>query len=376
MTKEALAPLPTPSLIPVTTGGKIEPMPGDSRPEISVLLPAYQCEAVLGEALETLRAQSFRRFEVWVVDDGSTDGTSEVAQGLARADPRFHVLRRPHGGIVAALNAGLSRCRAPLIARMDADDRCAPERLATQHALLRTLPGPAVVGSRIWSFKSDGSPPGWGMSRYVRWVNSLLTPEAHLRERYVESPVAHSSVLLPRDLLGAGYRESAIAEDYDLWLRLLGSGVPFHKPTAPLLGVRDDPGRLSRHDSHYTQEALRRAKLDHLLSSDGPLAGRAEVLLWGAGRVGKAWLRDLATRGVRVPAVVDLHPRKLGKVIHGALVIKPANLPERWTQTAAPFLLGAVGAPGAREDIRRRLDPSGELSALRLQEGRDYLFVA
>lgn len=341
-------------------------------PRIEILLPMFDCERVLGEALDSLRAQTVQDWSALLLDDGSTDGTRDVAAAYAARDPRFRVVPLPHRGIPRTLNAGLTRCHAPLLARMDADDVCAPERLAVQLDALDALGRDGVVATRIRSFKSDGSPPGPGMKRYVRWVNGLLTPEDHRRERYVESPLAHDSVLLPRRLFEehGPYRDVDYAEDYDLWLRLLQRGVPFLKPPPVLLGVRDDGDRISRNARMYSQDALRHCKQAHLTGANGPLAGPRPVVFWGAGRVGKPWLRELPGLGVPVQAVVDLHPRKLGKRIHGIPVIPPEALPERWAALESPLLLAGVGAPGARDDIRQRLAP------LALTEQQDYLFVA
>jgi hypothetical protein len=230
-----------------------------------------------------------------------------------------------------------------------------------------------VASCAIGSFKSDGSPPGWGMRRYVEWVNSLITPADHFRERFVESPVAHSSILAPRELFEPGYRDTDWSEDYDLWLALLNRGVRFAKVRGVLLHVRDDPPRLSRNDRHYTQDALRRCKIEHLLSPEGPLRQRPPVLLWGAGRVGKRWLRELPAHGLPLQAAVELHPRKIGLRIHDTPIIAPdelAPLLARLGRDPAPVILGAVGAPGARPEIRAYLLDLG------LSEPDDFLFVA
>ncbi|MDY0005064.1 MAG: glycosyl transferase, partial [Polyangia bacterium] len=230
--------------------------------------------------------------------------------------------------------------------------------------------GGVLVATRIRSFKSDGTPPREGMARYVSWVNQLLTPEDHRRERYIEAPVAHSSVLGRREVFERGYRDLSFCEDYDLWLHLLERGARFAKTPEVLLSVRDDADRISRNDRRYSQGALRACKLEHLLGAPGPLSSRREVLIWGAGRVGKRWLRELPELGVRVPAAVDLHPRKLGRKIHGARVVPPEALRQEWDALRDPFILVAVGAPGARDEIR------AWLSAASFVEERDYLMVA
>jgi glycosyltransferase involved in cell wall biosynthesis len=97
-------------------------------PKVSCLLPVYNGEQFIEEAVRSLLAQTLKNFELVVVDDGSTDSTPRKLAALNAEDQRLRILRQANGGIVAALNAGLGLCRAGYIARMDADDVAAPDR--------------------------------------------------------------------------------------------------------------------------------------------------------------------------------------------------------------------------------------------------------
>ena len=350
-------------------------------PDLHLLMPIYNARGTLSEVLGSLRAQTLDSWRCLLIDDGSTDGSVAIAREAARRDRRFEVVERPHAGIVAALNAGLQAVGLPpsafergsdtpaLIARIDADDPALPTRLAAQVAHMRAHPDIDLVACQCSVFKSDGDEVGAGMLRYMGWANGVLSPEAHRLGRFIESPIAHSSVTARPWIFAAGYRpDLPWAEDYDLWLTRLAQGARFSKLPEVLMRIRDDPDRTSRHDPRCTQQAFLACKLHHLRQSR--LRGVREVILWGAGRVGKRWLRALPEAGVAVPAVVDLHPRKIGKVIHGARVIAPEDLPAALSKLSDPCFLVAVGAEGAREDIRART------SALGLCEEKDYLFVA
>jgi glycosyltransferase involved in cell wall biosynthesis len=98
-------------------------------PPVSVLLPCYNAEATLEEALQSLFSQTLPDFEIVAVDDGSTDQTGEMLERWAKGDPRLRLLHRSHGGIVQALQAGLEACQGELVARMDAEDQAHPGRL-------------------------------------------------------------------------------------------------------------------------------------------------------------------------------------------------------------------------------------------------------
>lgn len=124
-------------------------------PTISILLPAWNAEPTLGVALCSLLSQTFSDFEVLLLDDGSSDGTVDVAQAFA--DPRVRVVRDGRRmGLARRLNVGIELARGRYIARMDADDVSFPERFARQVAFLDQHPEVDLVGCRAVAFRSDG----------------------------------------------------------------------------------------------------------------------------------------------------------------------------------------------------------------------------
>jgi glycosyltransferase involved in cell wall biosynthesis len=313
---------------------------------VSVLLPVKDAAATLEEGLSSLRVQTLEDHEVLAVDDGSRDATPDLLRAAARDDPRLRLLRAPPpGGLVAALNVGLGAARAPLLARMDADDRCAPERLALQADRLEHDPDLHVLGCRVAPF---GAAVGPGMAAYVAWSNGLLDHDAMRRDLYVESPLVHPSVMARTSALRglAGYRDDGGPEDYDLWLRAFAAGLRFGKRPETLLEWRDSEGRLTRRDPRYAPARFFSRKLEALL--EGPLRERPPLVIWGAGAIGKAFARALRGRGLRVLAFVEVNPRKLGLRIHDA----PVTGPGRACELTAAIHLCAVGQRGARERIR------------------------
>jgi GT2 family glycosyltransferase len=336
---------------------------------VSVLLPVRDALATLDEAMTSVLEQTLRPIEIVAVDDGSTDGSGERLEAWRARDSRIRVLRRPARGLVAALEEGLGACRAALIARMDADDLCHRDRLAAQLAFLTAHPAVGVVGTLVDGRTVDDQPLGRGMERYLAWSNQLRDPEAIARERFIESPLVHPSVVVRRAVLDAagGYRAGPFPEDYDLWLRLLGRGVAMAKVPRVLLSWRERPDRATRRDPRYAPARHRALKVEAL--RQGPLAGARTVLLWGAGLEGKPLLRALRACGCPVSAVVDVDPRKLGNRVHGAAVVPPAALPALLAAHPDAVVLIAVGVPSARAEIRAHLDGLG------LREGRSYFFV-
>lgn len=338
-----------------------------------MLVPVKDAARTVAAALQSVRSQTLADLEVVVVDDHSTDETPALLAQQAAADSRLRLTRPSQPGLVAALNEGLALCKGRYIARMDADDVCHPTRLAAQVALLERCPDLGVASCLVEAIGHVEGPAGVaagaGMQRYVAWLNSLCTPEEIARARFIESPVAHPSVLVRRRLMTSegGYRQGAFPEDYDLWLRLLGRGVRFAKVPSVLLAWRDHPQRASRVDPRYSRTAFRTLKIQALL--EGPLAARPPVIFIGAGIEGKPFLLAFAKLGVEVRFAVDLDPRKIGQRIHGAPVIGSSAIADALAATPGAVVLAAVGVPDARVTIRTWLNPLG------LQEGLSYWFL-
>ncbi len=336
------------------------------RPAVSVLLPVRNAAPHLRGCLQSLSGQSLRDFEVVALDDGSRDGSGEILESWAAIDHRFRVFREPACGLVAALNLGLAACRAPLVARMDADDVSHPNRLQLQFEVLDESPEIGVVSCHVRHYPHSGV--GEGFKIYEAWLNALVEHEAMARERFIESPLAHPSVMVRSELLyqAGGYCDHDWPEDYDLWLRLFGAGVRFAKIPKPLFFWREHPRRLSRNHTRYTTDAFLRCKAHYLL--DGPLAGVDRVVVWGAGRTGRRISRYLMAGGAPVEAFVDIDPRKIGGVARGRPVLPAADLPALLGN--GTVVLAAVASRGARALIRQRLEVLG------LAEGADYWCVA
>lgn len=328
-------------------------------------MPVRDAGEFLGPALLSLLGQTYRDFEVVVVDDGSADDSLAVLEEAAGRDRRIRVESTPPRGIVSALNRCAASASGELLARMDADDLCEPQRLEAQVALLDHRLEVSAAGCLVRCFPDDELAPG--MRRYEAWLNSLIEPEDHARDAFVESPLCHPSVVLRRadfDLAG-GYLDDGFPEDYSLWLRLLRAGRGLAKVPRVLFSWRDRPDRLTRTDPRCAAERIASLKLAFLL--EGPLWGRSSVSIWGAGPTGRAWRRRLAAAGIGVEVFVDIDPRRIGRESKGAPIVDPASLS---SGVPGGHLLVAVGAAGAREQIRPAL------RALGLREPEDFTVVA
>ncbi|NIM26861.1 MAG: glycosyltransferase [Gammaproteobacteria bacterium] len=334
-------------------------------PAVSILMPVRDAAATLDACLDSIRAQTFGDYELLVLDDASGDASGEIVAARARADARIR-LPAPHGrGLVACLNAGLAAARAPLVARMDADDLMDRERIALQRKYLSEHPHVDLVASRVRAFPPEQVRAG--MREYLRWQNACLAGDALREEIYVESPFAHASVMYRRDAVRAagGYRDGDFPEDYELWLRLERIGCRMAKIDRCLLDWRQHDESLSRRDPRYSRDAFDRLRARYLLE-DPRLAQGRPLVLWGAGRRTRRRARHFLAGGIVPAAWIDVDPRKLGHCIDGVPVVGPEWLE---AQRPRPFVLTWVARHGARERIAAALDAMG------YARGVDYLAV-
>lgn len=322
---------------------------------ISVIVPFRNAAETLDSALHGLLADPDPRVEVLAIDDGSTDGGAQRVRTWAARDRRVVLLDNAGRGLVRALNFGLAHAKGALIARMDADDECVPDRLQKQAAYLASHPHIAVLGC-LTEAVADAGEIGPGLQHYVAWQNGLLSADDHRRELFVESPLCHPSVMLRRSALDAadGYREHKGPEDYDLWLRLDALGYRFAKLPEVLLRWVHRPGRATFSDPRYSLAQFRAAKAPFLAARVTEQAPGKRLAIWGAGPTGRRLMRDLEGHGLVADLFVDIDPVKIGRSARGAKIASVNVLDPQ-----EHVVVAAVGARGARTLIRRELEARG-----------------
>jgi glycosyltransferase involved in cell wall biosynthesis len=222
----------------------------------------YNGEDFIGEAVESVLKQTLSNFELIIVDDGSTDSTVSILEGMASADRRIRIIRKPNGGIVSALNAGLAKCRALYIARMDADDVSSEDRFAFQADYLDEHPDCVLVGGVARSQPLQGA------------VTRRTTGGRHSRTNLEVFPPKiavsmHPLIMLRRSALESigGYRNSyPYAEDYDLFIRLSAHGT-IDNPPKEVLFYRRHHEALSVKNLLVQEQSAIRAECDAISAS-------------------------------------------------------------------------------------------------------------
>lgn len=202
--------------------------------KVSVLMPVYNGADVLGVAINSILAQTLNDFELLVVNDGSTDGSLQMARSFN--DPRIRVIDlAANRGLINALNTGLVEARGEFLARMDHDDIAHPARLKTQVAAM-TASGSVICGSAVQPFGAISGHP----------IVYPLTDGEIRASLPVGSTFAHPAVMMLTEVCRRhGYSLAAKhCEDYDLWWRLSREGK-MENLADTLLSYRFHPGQIS-----------------------------------------------------------------------------------------------------------------------------------
>ncbi len=190
-------------------------------PALSVILAVHNTERYVASAVKSILAQTFRDFELILIDDGSTDRSAAICKALAASDARIRLISQANKGLTKSLNEGIALATAPLIARMDADDLSLTDRFEKQVAYLNAHPECICLGSRVTLIDEYDSP--------IRESDHKLTHEEIDAEllKGIGWAIVHPAAMMRADALRAvgGYDESyRTAQDLDLFLRLAEHG--------------------------------------------------------------------------------------------------------------------------------------------------------
>ena len=209
-------------------------------PLVSVVIPCYNQAHFLGEAIESVLAQSYPNFEIIVVDDGSTDDTSEVAGRY----PKVRLVRQENQGLSGARNAGLARSEGEYVVFLDADDRLLPEALETGLEYLEARPECAFVNGHYRYITLDGSP--------FSTRTQPVVGDRHYAELLHNNYIAmHATVMYRQAVFESvgGFDTSLSAcEDYDLYLRIARR--------FPICSHEEVVAEYRRHDANMSSNAV------------------------------------------------------------------------------------------------------------------------
>lgn len=219
-----------------------------NNPIISVILPCYNAEKFLPLAVDSILNQTYKNFELIIIDDGSTDNSNSFLHKIQ--DPRVRVLLNDKNqGLIFTLNRGISEARAEFISRMDADDIATPNRLRIQLDYLQKN-ALDLVGCNAKIFGVE-----------TRRILTYPQHEDAIRLMALfASPFAHPTVLGRRKVFELLYsQEYPHAEDYELWTRVLAAGFRCGNVPQVLLNYREHANQISKTKAEQQQASFRKA---------------------------------------------------------------------------------------------------------------------
>lgn len=223
------------------------------QPKISVIMGIYNCEDTLREAIDSIVNQTVTDWELILCDDGSKDGTYDIAKKYEANIPRKVIVLKndENRGLNYTLNRCLKSAKGMYIARMDGDDRCSPKRFEKELAVLEQEPEISIVSSDMEHFDETGT---WGR---------ISHPEYPQKADFVGgTPFCHAPCMVKREAYEAvgGYSEekwTLRVEDYHLWIKMYAAGYKGKNIPLPLYQMRDDRNAYARRKFKYRiNEAL------------------------------------------------------------------------------------------------------------------------
>lgn len=255
---------------------------------ISIVIPTYNRAKRLAESVESVREQTYRDWDLIVVDDGSTDETADVVRGFG--DARIKYIRQENRGVSAARNVGIRCSAGELVTFLDSDDRWEPRKLEVQHEFMNTNPDVHICqveeiwirnGRRVNPKKKHEKPSGWIFRQCLPLC--VVSPSAVMLRRGVFDKVGFFDEDLPA------------CEDYDLWLRasLLYEIVTIPQPLTIKIGGHEDQlskqWGLDRWRAESLKKLLNNPALQevHLSMIESELDRRLKIFAEGAGKRGR-----------------------------------------------------------------------------------------
>ncbi|MCY4643170.1 MAG: glycosyltransferase [Bacteriovoracales bacterium] len=275
------------------------------KPNVSVVIPTYNRESLIGRAVQSVLAQSFRDFELLIVDDGSTDNTLEKLKDFC--DDRIKIIETPHRGVSWARNVGLSRAKGEWMAFLDSDDEWLPHKLESQWDYMRAHPSIKIVhGEEIWIRRGVRVNPMKKHAKCGGWIFPKCLPLC---------PISPSTVMIHREVLeqvGVFDPQMIVCEDYDLWLRI----TPFFE-----VGFVEDP-IIKKYGGHPDQLSTRYKAMDYFR-----VKAISKVLQLGIGRENKRTAAKML--GFKAGILLKGY-QKYGRTAHRDEVMEMSRQSERW----------------------------------------------
>lgn len=249
--------------------------------DISVVMPVYNSEKYIREAIESILNQTYRNFEFIIINDGSSDNSLNIINEYASMDDRIVVISRKNMGLVYSLNEGIALARGKYIARMDSDDISLLNRFEKQISYMNQHGEVDILGTTMYFLG--------GAQNEKKWFYKQFN-DNNIEELFLDAnSIPHPSVMFKKETIVklGGYKNKYVtAEDYDLWLRAIRYGYKIAKLDEALIKYRlhnDSKTALESSDFKLAKYTIM-ARLDYI--KDIKKGSKVNYLIWGASKGG------------------------------------------------------------------------------------------
>jgi glycosyltransferase involved in cell wall biosynthesis len=265
------------------------------KPVISILMPARNAVQFIRQAIESVRAQDIKDWELIVIDDHSNDGTWQISADF-ETDPRIRFYRNLHGdGIIHALEEAFMHSKGSYITRMDADDIMPPGKLSRLLEIAKKDPKTVATG-KVQYFSDQ--PVSEGYRRYEGWLNELVDRGDFYEEIYRECIIASPNWMVSRQCFEQDFKFNDLQypEDYDMVFRWYKAGYTVQASPDVTHLWREHENRTSRISDGYQQESFFDLKTSWFIKLELERDGKIQLL--GAGKKGKLVAKKLLEKKV------------------------------------------------------------------------------
>ena len=259
---------------------------------VSIIVPYKNPLPYFEDCLKSILNQSYKKLQIILVNDHSTDNSEKLALKFSKEDSRLELVNNIGKGIIDALNTGNEIARGKYITRMDADDIMTENKIEILRSLLEKKKTNYIAVGGVKYFASKKS-MGNGYLKYANWLNELTSEERNFKEIYKECTIPSCCWMMNRSDFEniKGFKKLKYPEDYDFLFRVYYNQIKLTTTKEIIHLWRDHPMRTSRHSKDYEFKNFIPLKVKYLVENE--LKTKEELVLWGCGKKGKLLAKKL-----------------------------------------------------------------------------------
>lgn len=315
-------------------------------PKISALMSVYNNEKYIQESIESILSQSFRDFELIIVNDGSTDNTQKIIDSYKDNRIRSFCLKK-NVGVGKALRYGVSKVRGEYVVKVDGDDINHLSRFQKQNDFLDSHPSVALVKTLVEYFPDNKEVKNSSRYKYCKNViekykNKVITSEDIKEKLYWFCCISHTSIMMRSNILKKiNYNGYRLYEDYDLFYRMNKQGYMMDTLLETLVTIRVSNNSTTvreRKDNEFQEIAyeIKKEEIEKMINNNNP------IYLWGAGSFGKNVLSVFNQRNIKVVGFIDRNYNNI-KTYDNIPILSPSHLEEQKHLNPKVFIASQPG---------------------------------